>query len=89
MLEHFTTRPMGDLLGTQEWRIRRLYESRALAEPPRFAGKRMVHRSMIPTIIDALRRRGWLPESDDSDQASSSTGQSQVEQTPQEELAAV
>jgi len=57
----FTTRELADLLGTDEWRIRRLFESGALAEPARFAGKRAIPRELIPTIVDLLRARGWLP----------------------------
>ena len=61
MAESFTTREMADLLGTDTWRIRRLYESGDLPEPLRFAGKRAIPREAIPEIVDALRKRGWLP----------------------------
>jgi len=62
MQSYLTTRGLADLLGTQEWRVRRLFECGALAEPPRFAGKRIIRGEQIPTIVDALRARGWLPQ---------------------------
>ncbi len=57
----FTTREVADLLGTDEWRVRRLFETKALPETPRFAGKRAIPRETLPAIVDALRDRGWLP----------------------------
>ena len=59
----FSTRDIADLLGTQEWRVRRLFEDGTLPEPSRFAGKRAIPREMIPAIVDGLRGRGWLPQS--------------------------
>lgn len=59
---HNTTRGIGDILGTDEWRVRRLYEDGTLPEPPRFGGKRAIPRESIPAIVDALRARGWLPK---------------------------
>ena len=56
----FTTREVADLLGTETWRVRRLFEDGTLNEPPRFAGKRAIPGKMLPIIIDALRDRGWL-----------------------------
>lgn len=61
MQSRFTTRSIADLLGTEEWRVRRLYELGVLDEPERFAGKRAIEREQIPAIVDALRDRGWLP----------------------------
>ena len=61
MRENFSTREIGDLLDVEAWRVRRLFEAGALPEPERFAGKRVIPRRMIPTILDALRARGWLP----------------------------
>ena len=61
MSDQLTTRELGDLLGVAEWRVRRLFETGTLPEPPRFGGKRAIKGSMIPQIIDALRARGWLP----------------------------
>lgn len=55
-----STRDVADLLGTETWRVRRLFEDGTLPEPSRFAGKRAIPRESIPTIVDALRGRGWL-----------------------------
>ena len=57
-----TTREVGDLLGTETWRVRRLFEDETLPEPGRFAGHRTIPSHWIPRIVDALRARGWLPE---------------------------
>ena len=62
MKREYSTREVGDILGAAEWRIRRLFESGTLPEPPRFAGKRAIPREMIPEIVDALRARKWLPK---------------------------
>ena len=62
MPQFFTTREIADLLETQEWRVRRLFEDGTLAEPDRFAGKRAIPRSLLPLIVDRLRDRGWLPK---------------------------
>lgn len=56
----FTTREVAELFGTDDWRVRRLFEDGTLPEPPRFGGKRLLDRSLLPTILDALRARGWL-----------------------------
>ena len=53
---------LGDMLGVQSWRIARLYELGVLPEPARVGGRRLIPRSEIPTIIDALRERGWFPQ---------------------------
>lgn len=58
----FTTREVAELLSSDEWRVRRLFEDGNLPEPPRFAGKRAIPNTMIPAIVDALRNRGWLPK---------------------------
>ena len=57
-----TTREVAELLGTDEWRVRRLFEDKQLPEPPRFAGKRAIPRERIPEVLDGLRARGWLPQ---------------------------
>ena len=57
----FSTREVAEILGTDEWRVRRLYEDGTLPEPDRFAGKRAIPRESLPTILDKLRDRGWLP----------------------------
>lgn len=46
----------------REWQVRRLFENGELDEPPKFGGKRMVDRGMLPEIVAALRDRGWLPK---------------------------
>lgn len=61
MPEFFSTADVAELFGTAEWRVRRLYESGALPEPPRFAGRRLIRRSDLIAILDALRARGWVP----------------------------
>lgn len=61
MQQIFSTRELADLLGTREWRVRRLFEDGTLPEPGRFAGKRAIPRELIPGIVDRLRDRGWLP----------------------------
>ena len=58
----YSTRELAEMLGTETWRVRRLFESGTLPEPSRFAGKRAIPREMIPAVVDALRERGWLPE---------------------------
>jgi len=63
MLHHHTTRGIADIVGSRTWRVRRLFEDGTLTEPERFAGKRAIPRELIPAIIDALRTRGWLPDS--------------------------
>ena len=62
MAPFFSTRDVADLCSIQTWRVRRLYEDGTLPEPDRFAGRRAIPREDIPAIIDALRARGWLPQ---------------------------
>jgi len=57
----FSTRQVAEILATDEWRVRRLYEDGTLPEPGRFGGKRVVTPESIPVIVDAMRARGWLP----------------------------
>lgn len=61
MAEIYSTRQVAEFLGTDEWRVRRLFENGTLKEPPRFAGRRAITAALIPAIVDALRARGWLP----------------------------
>ncbi len=58
---HFSSGELGDLLGIQAWKIARLFELGAVAEPPRIGGRRLIPQEMIPEIVDALRARGWIP----------------------------
>lgn len=60
-MQAYSTRELADILGTETWRVRRLYEDGTLPEPPRFAGRRAIPRESIPEIVDKLRQRGWLP----------------------------
>lgn len=55
---------LGDLLQVQAWRIARLFEDGDLPEPPRIAGRRAIPKEMIPKVIDALRARGWVKQSE-------------------------
>lgn len=57
----YSTREVAEVIGTDEWRVRRLFEDGTLEEPQRFAGKRAIPSSLVPLIVDALRKRGWLP----------------------------
>jgi hypothetical protein len=61
MADHLTTRELAEFLGVDEWRVRRLFETKSVPEPPRFGGKRAIPRSQIPAIVHALEGRGWLP----------------------------
>ena len=56
-----STRDVADLLGSDVWRVRRLFEDGTLPEPARLAGRRAIPRESLPKIIDAFRARGWLP----------------------------
>ena len=64
MKKLFSTRTAGEVVGVEEWRVRRLYESGALDEPARFAGRRVITPDQMPAIVDELRKRGWLPTSE-------------------------
>jgi len=57
----YSTRDVAEMLGTKEWRVRRLFESGDLPEPVRFAGKRAIPPDLIPAIVDRLREHGWIP----------------------------
>lgn len=56
-----STHDVAMLLGTEEWRVRRLFQDGSLPEPTRFAGKRAISSDAVPAIADVLRARGWLP----------------------------
>lgn len=60
MQSTFTTGEVARFIGTDEWRVRRLFADGTLEEPARFGGKRAVPAVLVPAIIDALRARGWL-----------------------------
>ncbi len=59
-MDTFTTRQVAELLGVEPWRVRRLFETGSLPEPPRFAGRRVIPRPMIADVAMALRKRGWV-----------------------------
>jgi hypothetical protein len=63
---YVTTGEPGDTLGVQSWRIARLFELGILPEPQRLGGRRLIPRSAIPEIVDALRARGWIDDADAS-----------------------
>jgi hypothetical protein len=42
------------------WKVRRLYETGRLAEPPRIGVYRLIRRSDLPIIERALRAAGFL-----------------------------
>jgi hypothetical protein len=58
-----STADIGRMLGVETWRVQRLFEAGALPEPTRIAGRRVIASESLPAIVDALRARGWLPES--------------------------
>jgi hypothetical protein len=68
MRDYFTTADTADLLGVETWRVRRLFEDGTLHEPERFGNQRAIPKTMLPTIIDRLRERGWLPQPSEGDQ---------------------
>jgi hypothetical protein len=63
-MEIFSTRQVAEFVGVDVWRVRRLFEDGTLAEPNRFAGKRAIPQTLVPSIVDALRARGWLPSTE-------------------------
>jgi len=69
----FTTRELNDALGTQAWRIARLFELGIVPEPPRSGGRRLIPKSMAPVVMDALCARGWVPMSDKIEEAVAAT----------------
>jgi hypothetical protein len=60
----YTTFQVGEILNTDGWRVRRLFEDGVIPEPARFAGKRAIPSELIPQIVDALRDKGWLPKAE-------------------------
>jgi hypothetical protein len=56
-----STRDVSDLLNVENWKVRRLFEDGSLPEVQRLAGRRAIPREMLPSIVDAMRDRGWLP----------------------------
>lgn len=56
---------LADLLSVQGWRIARLFELGLLPEPDRVSGRRLIPKTMVPQVVDALRGRGWLPRTEE------------------------
>ncbi len=56
---------LADLLSVQSWRIARLFELEILPEPSRVSGRRLIPKTIVPQVVDALRERGWLPETEE------------------------
>jgi len=59
---YLSTGDLGDALGVQSWRIARLFELGVLPEPQRIGNRRLIPKSMVPRVVDALRERNWLPQ---------------------------
>jgi len=62
MLPYLSLGELADMLSVQAWRISRLFEQGEIPEPPRVGRNRMIPKTAIPDIVDALRRHGWLPD---------------------------
>jgi hypothetical protein len=45
-----------------EWQVRRLYELGDLPPPMKIANKRVLTHDDIPAVVEALRKRHYLPE---------------------------
>ena len=63
MADIHSTGEVAEILGSETWRVRRLFEDGTLPEPVRLAGNRAIPSELIPQIVDCLRVRGWLPKS--------------------------
>jgi hypothetical protein len=61
-----TTGELASVLGVQGWQVARLFESGELPEPARLAGRRVIPRAMIPEVVKALERHGWLPVAEEA-----------------------
>ncbi len=58
---YVTVGEVADFLRVQSWQVQRLFERGTLPEPPRFGGRRMISKELIPQIVSALQARGWYP----------------------------
>jgi hypothetical protein len=56
----YSTGEVARILHQPRWHILRLFEDGNVPEPGRVAGKRVIPGDLLPTIIDALKARGWL-----------------------------
>ena len=55
----YTTRQVAEMLGSTEWKVRRLFEDGTLPQAQKFGNKRVITEEMIPAIIEAFRERDW------------------------------
>lgn len=62
-IDYLSLGELADALGVQSWRIGRLFESGELREPPRVGRQRAIPKAMVPAIVEALRRHGWIADS--------------------------
>ncbi len=63
MPDFYSTREIADLFRLPIWRIQRLYSTGQIPEPPRFAGKRAIPAADIPLLVEQLRDRGLVLQS--------------------------
>ncbi len=56
----FSTAETARLLGTDPWRVRRLFELGVIDDVPRIGRHRVISATMLPLIIEALQKRNWL-----------------------------
>jgi hypothetical protein len=63
MGELYSTSQVAQMLGIEEWKVRRLFEDHTLPEPPRISGRRLISQRYIQTIRRACQARRWLEES--------------------------
>ena len=56
----FSTADAARLVGTDPWRVRRLFELGVIDEVPRIGRHRVISATMLPLIIEALQERNWL-----------------------------
>ena len=58
----FTTSEVAQLLGIRPWQVRRCFEQHELPETAsRYRGARLIPGQRLPELVDALRRRRYLP----------------------------
>lgn len=62
-----STGEIAEFLGTQAWRVGRIFELGIVPEPARVAGRRAIPAALVPEIVDALRDRNWLPSDQSED----------------------
>ena len=55
----FTTKQVAQMLDCEVWQVRRIFTEGDLPEPPKFGGKRVIYKKLVPQIAKALTARGW------------------------------